>query len=170
MVSQNSRTVLLVTLLIVSLPGILQAQEPADPAQMALDYAAALQSNAKALQAYSWNERTQVSMGGEDVVVILQSIRYTTDGELQATLISQEPEKPGGRGPKKKKAKKIYDGSVEAAHAIPKSVNRARTPSSWVTRMFSGLTSQWITPRLWARASSSQTFTSMSTSCMSRPC
>lgn len=120
MLSQNSRTVVLVTLLIVSLPGILQAQEPADPAQMALDYAAALQGNAKALQAYSWNERTQVSMGGENVVVILQLVRYTTDGDLQATLISQEPEKPGGRGPKKKKAKKIYDGSVEAANAIPK--------------------------------------------------
>jgi len=105
--------------LIMSLPGLLQAQASADPAQMALDYAAAIQNNTKALQAYSWNERTQATKGGEDVVVILQLIRYTAEGDFQATLISQEPERPGGRGPKKKKAKKIYDGSVDAAKAIP---------------------------------------------------
>jgi len=119
MVFQSSRVVVLVMVLIMSLPGLLQAQASADPAQMALDYAAAIQNNTKALQAYSWNERTQATKGGEDVVVILQLIRYTAEGDFQATLISQEPERPGGRGPKKKKAKKIYDGSVDAAKAIP---------------------------------------------------
>jgi hypothetical protein len=119
MLSKKTLVVLLGTTLILSLAGPLMAQETDDTAQIGLDYSKALQVNTKALQAYSWNERSQVSMEGEDIVVILQLIRYTEGGEFQATLLSQQPEKPGGKGPKNKKARKIYDGAVGAAQSIP---------------------------------------------------
>lgn len=119
MLSKKTLVALLGTTLILSLVGPLMAQETEDTAQIALDYSKALQANTKALMAYSWNERSQVSMEGEDIVVILQLIRYTKDGQFQATLLSQEPDRPGGKGPKKKKANAIYDGSVQAATSIP---------------------------------------------------
>lgn len=119
MLSKKTLVMLLGTILILSLAGPLMAQDSDDTAQMALDYSKAIQANTKGLMAYSWNERSQVSMEGADVVVILQLIRYTKDGQFQSTLLSQEPDRPGGRGPKKKKANAIYDGSVNAATSIP---------------------------------------------------
>ena len=119
MLSKKLLVVLLGTTLILSLVGPLMAQETEDPAQVALDYSKALQANTKTLMAYSWNERAQVTMEGEDIVVILQLIRYTKDGQFQATLLSQKPDRPGGKGPRNKKANAIYDGSVQAASSIP---------------------------------------------------
>ena len=119
MLSKKTLVILLGTILILSLAGPLMAQDSDDTAQMALDYSKAIQANTKGLMAYSWNERSQVSMEGADVVVILQLIRYTDDGQFQSTLLSQEPDRPGGRGPKNKKANAIYDGSVNAATSIP---------------------------------------------------
>ena len=118
--SQKTKVVLLGTVLVLSLTGPLIAQETEDSAQLALDYSAAIQANTKALMAYSWNQRSQVSMEGADVVVLLELIRYTSEGERPTTLISQQPGEPGGKGPKKQKAKKIYEGSVGAAQSIPK--------------------------------------------------
>jgi hypothetical protein len=120
MLSKKMLVMLLGTILILSLTGPLMAQDSDDNAQLALDYSKAIQANTKGLMAYSWNERSQVSMEGADVVVILQLIRYTKDGQFQATLLSQEPGRPGGKGPKNKKANAIYDGSVNAATSIPK--------------------------------------------------
>ncbi len=119
MLSKKTLVILLGTILVLSLTGPLMAQDSDDTAQMALDYSKAIQANTKGLMAYSWNERSQVSMEGADVVVILQLIRYTDDGQFQSTLLSQEPDRPGGRGPKNKKANAIYDGSVNAATSIP---------------------------------------------------
>ena len=119
MLSKKKLVILLGTILILSMTGPVMAEDSDDATQMALDYSKAIQANTKALMAYSWNERSQVSMEGEDIVIILQLIRYTKDGEFQATLLSQEPDRPGGKGPKKKKAKAIYDGSVNAAMSIP---------------------------------------------------
>ena len=119
MLSRKSLAILLGSILVLSLSGPLMAQDSDDTAQMALDYSKAVQANTKELMAYSWNERSQVSMEGEDVVVILQLIRFTKDGQFQATLLSQEPDRPGGRGPRKKKANAIYDGAVNAATSIP---------------------------------------------------
>jgi hypothetical protein len=120
MLSKKMLVILLGTIMILSLTGPLMAQDSDDNAQLALDYSKAIQANTKGLMTYSWNERSQVSMEGADVVVILQLIRYTKDGQFQATLLSQEPGRPGGKGPKSKKANAIYDGSVNAATSIPK--------------------------------------------------
>jgi hypothetical protein len=119
MPSKKSRVVLLTTIFALSLTGPLLAQDAVDPAQLALDYSGAIQANTKALTAYSWNQRSDVSLEGAEVVVILELIRYTDAGERQVTLISQDPGEPGGRGPKHKKAKKIYEASVGAAQSIP---------------------------------------------------
>ncbi len=94
------------------------AQQP-DPGELGLEYAEAAGGNAQALRAYIWQQRVEVKRGGEVVVTILQQLRYS-EGELQTTLISQEPEKPGGRGPKNKKRKKAYEACVGAAQSIPK--------------------------------------------------
>jgi hypothetical protein len=119
MLSKKALTVFFCAALIMSLTGQLMAQDTGDSAQMALDYSKVLEANTKALQAFSWNERSEVTMEGEEVVVILRLIRFSEGGEFQATLLSQQPEKPGGKGPKNKKAQKIYDGAVGAAQSIP---------------------------------------------------
>lgn len=120
MLSKKTKVVCLTAIFALSLVGPLFAQDEVDPAQLALDYSGAIQANTKALMAYSWNQRADVSLEGAEVVVILELIRYTDAGERQVTLISQNPEEPGGHGPRHKKAKKKYEASVDAAQSIPK--------------------------------------------------
>ena len=87
MLSKKSRVVLLTTIFALSLNGPLLAQDAVDPAQLALDYSGAIQANTKALTAYSWNQRSDVSMEDAEVVVILELVRYIHLNPLRAGIV-----------------------------------------------------------------------------------
>jgi len=93
--------------------------QQSDPGELGLKYAESVAGNAQALRAYIWQERVEVKRRGEVLVTVVQQLRYS-EGELQSTLISQEPKKPGGNGPKNKKKREGYEACVRAAQSITK--------------------------------------------------
>lgn len=82
------------------------SQESTDPGQMALKYAQAQAANGKALMAYTWQQRTELSHEGEEVVVKLVQIHFDAQGKRQVTQISEQVNAKKQRGLRKRIAKK----------------------------------------------------------------
>ena len=78
-----------------------------DPAQVS----AAIKANAQALKAFAWQQRTQLQLKGETKKTTLNQMNYDFNGNLQKTLLSEQPPAdaspppagPGLRGRLKKK-------------------------------------------------------------------
>ena len=78
-----------------------------DPSQVA----AAIKANAQALKAFAWQQRMQLQLKGETKKTTLNQMNYDINGNLQKTLISEQPPAdaspppagPGLRGRLKKK-------------------------------------------------------------------
>jgi hypothetical protein len=62
----------------------LQAVQPAQ-------VAAAVKANAAALRAFSWQQRMQIQVKGETKKVTLTQMNYDINGNLQKTLLSEQP-------------------------------------------------------------------------------
>jgi hypothetical protein len=62
----------------------LQAVQPAQ-------VAAAVKANAAALRAFSWQQRLQIQVNGETKKVTLTQMNYDINGNLQKTLLSEQP-------------------------------------------------------------------------------
>lgn len=58
-----------------------------DPAKVA----AAIRANAQALRAYVWQQRTQIQVKGETKKTTLNQMNYDVNGNLQKTLLSEQP-------------------------------------------------------------------------------
>ena len=58
-----------------------------DPAQVS----AAIKANAQALKAFAWQQRTQLQLKGETKKTTLNQMNYDFNGNLQKTLLSEQP-------------------------------------------------------------------------------
>ena len=67
----------------------LSAQE-LDPAQMAMNYSAAVTGNVAALSQYSWQQRIEVVKDGEVLWIDLYQVRFDSEGKLQKTLVNHD--------------------------------------------------------------------------------
>jgi hypothetical protein len=76
-----------------------------DNAQIAERVTKARQENAAKTTNYSWTQRTEVKVKGEVKSTTTELVRYTVDGEMQKTPISQDKAK-GPKGVRGKIAKK----------------------------------------------------------------
>lgn len=76
-----------------------------DPAKVA----AAIKANAQALKAFTWQQRLQLQLKGEIKKITLSQMNYDMNGNLQKTLLSEQPaadseqSSGGGRGGRLKK-------------------------------------------------------------------
>ena len=67
---------------------------PANPVPQNLDpakVAAAIKANAEALKAFVWQQRMQLQLKGETKKTTLNQMRYDFNGDLQKTLLSEQP-------------------------------------------------------------------------------
>jgi len=67
---------------------------PADAVPQKLDpakVAAAIRANAQALKAFSWQQRMQLQLKGETKKTTLNQMNYDFNGNLQKTLLSEQP-------------------------------------------------------------------------------
>jgi hypothetical protein len=62
-------------------------QHNLDPAKVA----AAIRANAQALKAFIWQQRMQIQVKGETKKVTLNQMNYDVNGNLQKTLLSEQP-------------------------------------------------------------------------------
>jgi len=70
------------------------ASGPADAAPQKLDpakVAAAIKANAQALKAFVWQQRMQLQLKGETKKTTLHQMNYDLNGNLQKTLLSEQP-------------------------------------------------------------------------------
>jgi len=100
-------------------------------AQIAEEITRSRQENAAKTMNYSWTQRTEVKVKGEVKSTTTELVRYTVDGELQKTPISQDKAK-GPKGVRGKVAKKkggeMKDwmaelGQVLKAYSLPTTGN-----------------------------------------------
>jgi hypothetical protein len=97
------------------------AAQDSDPAQRALEYAAAQQDNLKTLKTYSWKTRSEVSRNEALMLVALVQARFDAEGELQHTRISSEShveQKRGLRGRKQKQELEKLGGLIEEVLSV----------------------------------------------------
>jgi hypothetical protein len=76
----------------VSRTGAVQGIEPAK-------VAAAIQANAQALKAFVWQQRMQLQLKGETKKVTLTQMNYDLNGNLQKTLLSEQPSTDSSQPP-----------------------------------------------------------------------
>jgi hypothetical protein len=115
--------------LALSAPGPVWAQQ--DAATVATQISKARQENAQRTRDYSWTRRTEVKVKGETKNLTTEIVRYTPDGELQKTPISEDKAKSprGVRGKvEQKKAGEMKDwmaelGELLHAYSLPTSGN-----------------------------------------------
>lgn len=74
------------------------AAQDSDPAQRALEYAAAQQENLKMVKTYSWKTRSDISVNETLMLVALLQARFDAEGELQHTTINTESHVEQKRG------------------------------------------------------------------------
>jgi hypothetical protein len=79
-----------------------------DPAKVA----AAIRANAQALRAFVWQQRMQIQVKGETKKVTLNQLNYDVNGNLQKTLLSEQPPSdssspPAGGGLRGRLKKKV---------------------------------------------------------------
>jgi hypothetical protein len=114
---QNVKIGLLV--LALSAPGPVRAQQ--DTATVATQISKARQENAQRTRDYSWTRRTEVKVKGETKNLTTEIVRYTPDGELQKTAISEDKAKSpkGVRGKvAQKKAGEMKDWMAELGELL----------------------------------------------------
>jgi hypothetical protein len=93
----RSIPVLLLALGLVIRTGVVEGKlrlQAVQPAQVA----AAVKANAAALRAFSWQQRLQIQVNGETKKVTLTQMNYDINGNLQKTLLSEQPP-PGSSQP-----------------------------------------------------------------------
>jgi len=101
-------------------PAFVQGMEPAK-------VAAAIQGNAQALKAFSYQQRMQLQLKGETKKVTLNQMNYDMNGNLQKTLLSEQPaadaQPSGGRLKRRVVAKKKgeFKDMMEEIAALVKS-------------------------------------------------
>src|SRR5262245_31292894 len=78
--------VVLAAAIAASLPQILTAQ---DNVATTVDIANARQANARLMQDYTWNSRTELLEAGKVADMRLQLVRYGPDGQLQRSLLNE---------------------------------------------------------------------------------
>jgi hypothetical protein len=105
--------------LALSAPGPVWAQQ--DTATVATRISNARQENAQRTRDYSWTRRTEVKVKGETKNLTTEIVRYTPDGELQKTPISEDKAKSprGVRGKvAQKKAGEMKDWMAELGELL----------------------------------------------------
>ena len=100
-------------------PAFVQGMEPAK-------VAAAIQGNAQALKAFSYQQRMQLQLKGETKKVTLSQMNHDINGNLQKTLLSEQPsadaQPSGGRlkrrvvARKKGEFKEMMEEKIGRAH------------------------------------------------------
>lgn len=117
--------------LVLGLMTAIPASAQVDMAVVAEKVSHARQQNAVKTRDYSWTRRTEVKLKGETKSLKTEIVRYTVDGELQATPIDEtSAKKPKGLRGKvaKKKAGEMKDwmadlGQVLKAYSLPTAGN-----------------------------------------------
>jgi hypothetical protein len=105
--------------LALSTAGLVGAQQ--DAAAVATQISKARQENAQRTRDYSWTQRTEVKVKGETKNLTTEIVRYTPDGELQKTPISEDKAKSprGVRGKvAQKKAGEMKDWMAELGELL----------------------------------------------------
>ena len=105
--------------LALSASGPVWAQQ--DAATVATQISKARQENAQRTRDYSWTRRTEVKVKGETKNLTTEIVRYTPDGELQKTPISEDKAKSprGVRGKvAQKKAGEMKDWMAELGELL----------------------------------------------------
>jgi len=118
-------------ILVLGLTIAIPAAAQVDMAVIAEKVSHARQENAKITRDYSWTRRTEVKLKGETKSLKTEIVRYTVDGELQATPIDEtSAKKPKGVRGKvaKKKAGEMKDwmadlGEVLKQYSLPTAGN-----------------------------------------------
>lgn len=107
------------------------AQDPPDKGTLATQIAEGRKQNMMMMRDYSWNMRTELKIDGEVKSLKVDMMRYTPEGELQKTKISDSADgqkKP--RGIKGKAAKKKIKGMQEWAADLKKLLQQYSLPTS----------------------------------------
>ena len=92
------------------------AQEPADKGTLATQIAEGRKQNQMMMREYSWNMRTELKIDGEVKSLKVDMMRYTPEGELQKTKISDSADgQKQPRGIKGKAATRIKSNKASAA-------------------------------------------------------
>ena len=113
---RNCVMTIVMLVLSVSAPGWAQTQ-----ADVAQNITQARKENAQRTHDYSWTRRTEVKVKGEVKNTVTELVRYTVDGEMQKTPISEDKAKspPGVRGKvAKKKAGEMKDWMTELGELL----------------------------------------------------
>ena len=74
--------------LVLGVLTLVAAQEPPDKGTLATQIAEGRKQNQTMLREYTWNTRTEVKIDGEVKSVKVDLLRFTPEGELQKTKIS----------------------------------------------------------------------------------
>jgi len=107
------------------------AQEPPDKGSLATQIAEGRKQNQMMLREYTWNMRTEVKIDGEVKSVKVDLVRFTPEGELQKTKISDSADgqkKP--RGVKGKVASKKIKGMQEWAGELTQLLQKYNLPTA----------------------------------------
>jgi len=107
------------------------AQQTPDKGTLATQIAEGRQQNQLMMREYTWNTRTEVKIDGEVKSVKVDLVRFTPDGELQKTKISDSADgqkKP--RGVKGKVASKKIKGMQEWAAELKALLQQYSLPTA----------------------------------------
>jgi hypothetical protein len=110
---------------------LVAAQEPPDKGTLATQIAEGRKQNQMMLREYTWNTRTEVKIDGEVKSVKVDLVRFTPEGELQKTKISDSADgqkKP--RGIKGKVASKKIKGMQEWAGELTELLQKYSLPTA----------------------------------------
>ena len=110
---------------------LVAAQELSDKGTLATQIAEGRKQNQMMLREYTWNTRTEVKIDGEVKSVKVDLVRFTPDGELQKTKISDSADgqkKP--RGIKGKVASKKIKGMQEWAGELTQLLQKYSLPTA----------------------------------------
>ncbi len=92
---------------VVLAASVLFGQQPAEfnPAEIAMAVSEARAQNRELMRDYTWTSRTEVKRKGETLTVKLETVRFTLEGGLQRTVVSEQApkKKRGVRGKVQKK-------------------------------------------------------------------
>lgn len=107
------------------------AQEAPDKGTLATQIAEGREQNQMMMREYTWNTRTEVKIDGEVKSLKVDLVRFTPEGELQKTKISDSADgqkKP--RGVKGKVAKKKTKGMQEWAGELKQLLQKYSLPTA----------------------------------------
>lgn len=117
--------------LVLGVLTLVAAQEPPDKGTLATQIAEGRKQNQMMLREYTWNTRTEVKIDGEVKSVKVDLVRFTPEGELQKTKISDSADsqkKP--RGVRGKVASKKIKGMQEWAADLKELLQKYSLPTA----------------------------------------